>query len=368
MQFCAAHAENSQSLLFFIYLNDNSSLGRYNDALSQYKYTLTLDPDNAVALQGIQTVAELEKKKQQAKIEQERQMAQTAMSKQQQQQKSKEEKNGEKQLQKQQANDEEEGEEDDLLRDFFGQVEQATTKPTSSAATEEKAESNSSQNEKQEPSKLQVTLSDLGTSEEQINRLLQTNYEWRNLNPYYVLDISDPHNIEWDMVQKRYKALSLLVHPDKCPNDIQRARDAFEHVNKAMKALQDEDKRKHILGLIEAGKKQARREWDSRRQQRNGSAGGQQESLEQLEEKSIMKIFAEIEMKRRDVERRQREYEQRERTQEDEELKRQQMERDFDKNWRNTERVAKRVGNWREFQQQSSHGASDSDRKKKMKR
>jgi len=62
-----------------------------------------------------------------------------------------------------------------------------------------------------------------------------------------------------------------------------------------------------------------------------------------------MKIFAQVEMKRRDVERRKREYEKRERTQEDEELKKQKGEREFDSNCRKTERVEQRVGNWREF-------------------
>jgi len=150
--------------------------------------------------------------------------------------------------------------EDDLLDEFFDEVELVSA-PLSPAAT------------KKEPnSKLKTTLSNLGTSQQQIDRLLQSNYQWRNLNPYYVLGISDPTNADLETIQKRYKALSLLVHPDKCLGDVQqRARDAFEEVNKAIKLLQDEDKRNHVLGLIEAGKKNAKREWDSVQQENNTS-------------------------------------------------------------------------------------------------
>mmetsp|Transcript_13742 Transcript_13742/g.19695 ORF Transcript_13742/g.19695 Transcript_13742/m.19695 type:complete len:420 (+) Transcript_13742:62-1321(+) len=317
-----------------------SSLGRYKDALTQYKHALVLEPENSAALQGLQTVTELEKKRQQALIERERELAQVALSKQQQRPQENEVKEENKEIKKQSAKkendkDDQVDEEDDLLDEFFDEVEQVSAaKPP--AAT------------KKEPSsKLKTTLSNLGTSQQQMDRLLQTNYQWRNLNPYYVLGISDPTNADLETIQKRYKALSLLVHPDKCLGGMQqRARDAFEEVNKAIKLLQDEDKRKHVLGLIEAGKKNAKREWDSSMQQQNNTSTA---TYEQIEEKAIMKIFAQVEMKRRDVERRKREYEKRERTQEDEELKKQKGEREFDSNWRKTERVEQRVGNWREF-------------------
>ena len=50
------------------------------------------------------------------------------------------------------------------------------------------------------------------------------------------------------------------------------------------------------------------------------------------------------------MERRKRKYEQRERAQEDEEVEREKNIRDHDKKWRETGRVEKRVGNWRDFQ------------------
>jgi predicted Holliday junction resolvase-like endonuclease len=63
-----------------------------------------------------------------------------------------------------------------------------------------------------------------------------------------------------------------------------------------------------------------------------------------------MKIFADIEQSRRNIERRKREFEKRERSQEDEEKAKEKNEMEFDKRWREGERVEKRVGNWRDFQ------------------
>jgi len=73
-----------------------------------------------------------------------------------------------------------------------------------------------------------------------------------------------------------------------------------------------------------------------------------------------MKIFAEIEQKRRNIERSKHDFEQRERAQEDEEKTKEKNEREHDKNWREGQRVDKRVGNWRDFQ---GGGSSNSGKK-----
>jgi DnaJ family protein C protein 8 len=65
----------------------------------------------------------------------------------------------------------------------------------------------------------------------------------------------------------------------------------------------------------------------------------------------VQRIFAQIELKRREVEKNERKHEERERQQEEEELEKGRRERKFDKNWRDETRVDKRIGNWRDFQQ-----------------
>lgn len=57
-----------------------------------------------------------------------------------------------------------------------------------------------------------------------MDRLLQTNYKWRNLNPFEVLQL--PTDASEDDVKRRYKQLSMILHPDKLRTE--RAVDAFQ--------------------------------------------------------------------------------------------------------------------------------------------
>ena len=69
--------------------------------------------------------------------------------------------------------------------------------------------------------------SDLGDPMEQVARLTCHNYEFKNLNPYEVMqmdiDASD------DDIKYRYRKLSAKVHPDKLVG-VENAREAFEQV------------------------------------------------------------------------------------------------------------------------------------------
>jgi DnaJ family protein C protein 8 len=232
------------------------------------------------------------------------------------------------------------------LDDFFSEVEAATENP--------KLRTESPEDQDDSKNRIKIHLNDLGTSASQIDRLLQTNYEWKNLNPFYVLDI--PHTVDNEsIISARYRALSLLVHPDKNAEDVIRAKAAFEQVKKAMEQMNDETKRRHLSQLVEQGYKQGKRDWEEELAKNpNASASmsekEKQDGLSSSQNKATMKIFASIEAKRRDVERRKRKFEQRERAQEDEEKEREKKERDHDKNWREVGRVEKRVGNWRDFQ------------------
>lgn len=323
-----------------------ASLGRYGEAAGVYSKVLNeLDPQNEVAKKGLE---DCRKKEQQIREEKERELKKMQMELDQQK---KAEKEAQAQAAQTQPNKAEEkvcdegGEEgDDLLDDFFSEVEKAIEKPKPSASkSEDKTESSD------EPTnRIKTQLNDLGTSTSQIDRLLQVNYEWKNLNPFYVLDI--PHTVDDDsIISARYRALSLLVHPDKCLDDPVRAKTAFEQVRKAMNQMNDVDKRKHVRALIEQGMKQGKRDWNEECSKNSSLDVKNEEGLTQAQSKATMRIFAEIEQKRREVERRKRKFEQRERAQEDDEKKKESDERRFDKQWREGERVEKRVGNWRDF-------------------
>lgn len=229
-------------------------------------------------------------------------------------------------------------EEDDLLADFFSNVVGDNSKDQIEA-TEEKIQHSG-------PSKIRKENVDLEAGADQINRLvLVSNYEWKNLNPFAVLAIS--HTATEEEVARRYKALSLLVHPDKCREP--HARDAFEQIRKANAQLNDSVKRKHTIDLINAGRKNGKKHWEAEQKRLHTSGLQPEETLEEAQEKAVMKLFAEIETKRRDVERRKRNQEKRERDLEDAEIEKLKAERDFDQNWKKGERLDKRIGNWRDF-------------------
>lgn len=274
--------------------------------------------------------------------------------------------------------------EDDLLNDFFDDVEEATTKkasepPTATQTTDETTGPNEDANSE---NKIKIQLSDLGNTETQMNRLLCSNHEWYNLNPFRVLDLS--HRAPTELVSRRYKALSLLLHPDKVRNAFggddeerekaaDRAATTFEFVRKAMESLQDEDKARHVRGLVDQGYRQGKKDYESACSARCSTGNNncssksmdktQKEELRMLQEKATMKIFAEIEYKRRDVEKRKRSHEMRERSQEDAEVKKSKNERTFEKKWKEEGRVEKRIGNWRDFQKV---GGDHEQKKKKI--
>jgi hypothetical protein len=79
------------------------------------------------------------------------------------------------------------------------------------------------------------------TSDGQLTRLLRPGAAYFNLNPFEVLFavwgrpttlLSQVLQVDPDLtleeMKKQYKKLSLLVHPDKNPNDRDRAKTAFE--------------------------------------------------------------------------------------------------------------------------------------------
>ena len=306
------------------------SLGRYNEAAGVYSKVLNeLEPNNSAAKKGLE---DCRLKQQKAREEKEKEASRLQMELDRQK--------TEKEEKEKRKNDPAKDEADDLLDDFFDEVEKATDKPKKSDANDEGNDKGSD--------RIKTQINDLGTSSSQIDRLLQINYEWKNLNPFHVIDI--PHTVDDEsIISTRYRALSLLVHPDKCPDDPVRAKTAFEEVRKAMTQMNDENKRRHVQALVVQGMKHGKRDWETETKSKGIFTTSEEEGLKQAQSKAVMRIFAEIEQKRRNIERRKHEFEQRERAQEDEEKTKEKNEREHDKKWREGDRVEKRIGNWRDF-------------------
>lgn len=77
------------------------------------------------------------------------------------------------------------------------------------------------------------------TSDQQITRLLRPGSTYLNLNPFEVLQIEPETDV--DQARKRYKRLSILIHPDKNPDDRERAQKAFDILKKAIELVEDPD-------------------------------------------------------------------------------------------------------------------------------
>jgi DnaJ family protein C protein 8 len=74
------------------------------------------------------------------------------------------------------------------------------------------------------------------TQEYQLQRLLSTTF----VNPYDILEVGAESSEE--EIKKRFRMLSILVHPDKCRHE--KAPDAWHLLEQAYKQLLDPEKRR----------------------------------------------------------------------------------------------------------------------------
>ena len=104
------------------------------------------------------------------------------------------------------------------------------------------------------------------SSKEQIERLLRPGSTYFNLNPFEVLQI-DPY-VSFDEIKKKYRKLSIYVHPDKNADDRDRAQVAFEAVNRAYKLLENEKDRKMCLEVVDEAREKVDRELEEKRKKK----------------------------------------------------------------------------------------------------
>eukprot|EP00598_Pedospumella_elongata_P007745 CAMPEP_0184985698 /NCGR_PEP_ID=MMETSP1098-20130426/14250_1 /TAXON_ID=89044 /ORGANISM="Spumella elongata, Strain CCAP 955/1" /LENGTH=481 /DNA_ID=CAMNT_0027509795 /DNA_START=37 /DNA_END=1479 /DNA_ORIENTATION=+ len=239
-------------------------------------------------------------------------------------------------------------EEDNLLADFFSEVAATTAepKPVRQVVVEPVEAPQPEENVRDESSLTEKYVSqDLGDGRAQCERLLATHFEWRNLNPYAVLQLGADATEE--DIKLRYKKMSLKVHPDRL-RDVENARDAFEQVKEAYMKLTDEVLKKNLLMHIENATDEYKKE-----RRKLLAKGKKEEVLGEFEDglnRHIMKHFAEIERMRRRSETNLRGYSARDKMAEAAELEKQAKHQEFDKSWTEDTRRDKRIGNWREFQ------------------
>uniref|UniRef100_A0A4W4FN64 DnaJ homolog subfamily C member 8 n=1 Tax=Electrophorus electricus TaxID=8005 RepID=A0A4W4FN64_ELEEL len=190
------------------------------------------------------------------------------------------------------------------------------------------------------------------TSKQQIERLLRPGSSYFNLNPFEVLQI-DPEATDEEL-KKRFRQLSILVHPDKNQDDADRAQKAFEAVDKAYKLLLDAEQKKRAVDVIHAGKEYVEHMMIQKKKQlkKDGKPTDieedDQEMFRQAVYKQTMKLFAELEIKRKEREAKEMHERKRQREEEIETQERAKREREWQKNFE--ESRDGRVDSWRNFQ------------------
>lgn len=155
----------------------------------------------------------------------------------------------------------------DTLEDFYAQLEPKKEKI-------EVVEAAASNENKTDPlldlfySEIDNIKSDefKSTSKDQIERLLRPGSTYFNLNPFEVLQI-DPY-VSFEEIKKKYRKLSIYVHPDKNSDDRERAQIAFEAVNRAYKMLENEKDRKMCLEVVDEAREKVDRELEEKRKKK----------------------------------------------------------------------------------------------------
>ncbi|XP_005796496.1 dnaJ homolog subfamily C member 8 [Xiphophorus maculatus] len=190
------------------------------------------------------------------------------------------------------------------------------------------------------------------TSKQQIDRLLRPGSSYFNLNPFEVLQI-DPEATDEEL-KKRFRALSILVHPDKNQDDPDRSQKAFEVVDKSYKLLLDPEQKKRAVDVIQAGKEYVEHMVKQKKKQlkKDGKPQDVEEDdpdmFRQAVYKQTMKLFAELEIKRKEREAKDMHERKRAREEEIEAAEKAKREREWQKNFE--ESRDGRVDSWRTFQ------------------
>ncbi|CAD5223169.1 unnamed protein product [Bursaphelenchus okinawaensis] len=189
------------------------------------------------------------------------------------------------------------------------------------------------------------------TSDQQITRLLKPGSTYLNLNPFEVLQIDSDCTIE--EAKKRYKRLSILVHPDKNPDDRERAQRAFDILKRAITKLENPDELARCkevyteararLAIVMSEKK--------RKLRKDGKSEEIDEDTEDGYRKAlwvtVTKVFADREKKRRAIEERQREEKRRTAEELQKAQEKRKLEEEYKQNYESTRDL--RRGSWREF-------------------
>lgn len=199
------------------------------------------------------------------------------------------------------------------------------------------------------------------TSKQQIDRLNRAGSTYFNLNPFDVLQV-DP-DTPLTEVKVKYRRMSLLVHPDKNQDDVDRSQKAFEALNKAYKTLENEEGYKRCQEIVEEAQIRTADMIKQKKKQlkKEGKVTDIPEdnidSYKHAVYVQTCKLFADLERLRQEREAKDMHERKRKAEEEEEEAIQKKAKAEWDKNYE--ESRTERVTSWRSFKQK--------DKKKKSK-
>jgi len=194
------------------------------------------------------------------------------------------------------------------------------------------------------------------TSDKQIERLTKPGAKYLNLNPYEVLQI--PPDSTEAVIKKKFRQLSILVHPDKNPENKDMAEKAFDAVNEANRSLKDpEQVKKAKLILEEAAAMLELKLKEKRREAKKSSLTAvipeddSPEAYFRLQRAITAKLFADNDIRKQELVDRQQQEKKRERETELDEEETTKRQKEEQKEW--DQRRTDRVTDWRSFQKKN---------------
>ncbi|TKR60561.1 hypothetical protein L596_027790 [Steinernema carpocapsae] len=189
------------------------------------------------------------------------------------------------------------------------------------------------------------------TSKQQMDRLLRPGSTYLNLNPFEVLQIDPETDVA--TARKKYRQVSLLIHPDRNLEESERAKKAFEILKKAIEQVEDPDELSRCRDMYVEGRARLAiiMSEKRRKQKRDGKNGTIEEDSPEGYNKAlwviVTKMFADREKKRRTLEDRANEEKKRVADEKVAAAEKRKLEDEYQKNYE--ESRDERRGSWRDF-------------------
>ncbi|KAJ1802116.1 DnaJ domain-containing protein, partial [Coemansia sp. RSA 2598] len=160
------------------------------------------------------------------------------------------------------------------------------------------------------------------------------------LDPFAILQI--PRTGTASEIKAAYRTKSRLIHPDKTAHP--QARQAFERLKAAESDLMDEEKRTHMLAMIDEARRELQSEWQQKAEKETRDSA----ELEELVMERYKKIMVDLEWRRRQRVKQEMAREGEASRREEELAAQKRKKRELEKAWE--ESRDERVSSWRSFQ------------------